>query len=88
MPHKAYHFISQLIGDAAHSMSSFFGQGGCQAIEDSVELVNSLYAFPNNIQGALKLYEERRGRRAQNLVAFSRWVRHNSGKPLSWLLIL
>ncbi|KAL8800506.1 MAG: hypothetical protein Q9182_005142 [Xanthomendoza sp. 2 TL-2023] len=31
-----------LLGDAAHSMTSFFGQGACQAIEDATELANSL----------------------------------------------
>ncbi|MCJ1260515.1 hypothetical protein MMC22_000376 [Lobaria immixta] len=31
-----------LLGDAAHSMTSFFGQGACQAIEDATELANAL----------------------------------------------
>ncbi|KAL8677038.1 MAG: hypothetical protein Q9186_006501 [Xanthomendoza sp. 1 TL-2023] len=31
-----------LLGDAAHSMTSFFGQGACQAIEDATDLANSL----------------------------------------------
>ncbi|EXV04385.1 FAD binding domain protein [Metarhizium robertsii] len=31
-----------LLGDAAHSMTSFFGQGGCQAIEDAAVLGNLL----------------------------------------------
>ncbi|KAJ5972070.1 monooxygenase [Penicillium vulpinum] len=29
-----------LLGDAAHSMTSFFGQGGCQAIEDAAVLAD------------------------------------------------
>ncbi|KAI4282770.1 MAG: hypothetical protein L6R38_002692 [Xanthoria sp. 2 TBL-2021] len=34
-----------LLGDAAHSMTSFFGQGACQAIEDATELANSLQSY-------------------------------------------
>ncbi|KID99907.1 Monooxygenase, FAD-binding protein, partial [Metarhizium majus ARSEF 297] len=35
-----------LLGDAAHSMTSFFGQGGCQAIEDAAVLGNLLAENP------------------------------------------
>ncbi|ERF71506.1 hypothetical protein EPUS_00495 [Endocarpon pusillum Z07020] len=34
-----------LLGDAAHSMTSFFGQGACQAIEDATELANALQSY-------------------------------------------
>ncbi|EGD93403.1 FAD-dependent urate hydroxylase [Trichophyton mentagrophytes] len=61
-----------LVGDAAHSMTSFFGQGGCQAIEDAVELGNALYEhFHLNDPTAFDRYSEVRQKRASDLVQFS-----------------
>lgn len=34
-----------LLGDAAHSMTSIFGQGACQTIEDATELANALQSY-------------------------------------------
>lgn len=68
-----------LLGDAAHSMTSFFGQGACQAIEDAAELSNVLSAYfadnktPNSaaIQQTLENYRLPRENRAKDLVNFS-----------------
>ncbi|KAJ9285043.1 hypothetical protein DTO027B5_6333 [Paecilomyces variotii] len=73
-----------LLGDAAHSMTSFFGQGACQAIEDATELGNILHAYFTNkqtaknigaqsprLEDALGEYCTKREGRAKDLVTFS-----------------
>ncbi|KAI1187083.1 putative monooxygenase [Nemania serpens] len=72
-----------LLGDAAHSMTSFFGQGGCQAIEDAAELANRLQETllasqtklgdlsPGEITLMLSEYSEGRQQRVQDLANFS-----------------
>ena len=65
-----------LLGDAAHSMTSFFGQGACQAIEDATELANALRAHfdfptPASLGDALGRYADARGKRGKRLVSFS-----------------
>lgn len=68
-----------LLGDAAHSMTSFFGQGACQAIEDAAELTNALVAyFAQNktsnykaLQSTLDSFRAPREERSKDLVRFS-----------------
>ena len=65
-----------LIGDAAHSMTSFFGQGACQAIEDAAELANALSAHystsaPVPLSQALQSFSTSRERRARDITSFS-----------------
>lgn len=70
-----------LLGDAAHSMTSFFGQGACQAIEDAVELGNAIATVQRQSKNgtmdrttldvALEKYDWIRQKRAKDLVAFS-----------------
>ncbi|OGM44043.1 FAD binding monooxygenase [Aspergillus bombycis] len=65
-----------LIGDAAHAMTSFFGQGACQAIEDATELGNTLHEYfqDENMADLSKLldkYRQQREGRAKDLVHFS-----------------
>lgn len=55
-----------LLGDAAHAMTPNLGQGACQAIEDAVELAHCL-KDECDIVAALKLYETRRVKRANNI---------------------
>jgi 2-polyprenyl-6-methoxyphenol hydroxylase-like FAD-dependent oxidoreductase len=68
---------------AAHSMTSFFGQGGCQAIEDAAELANRLRGTLqrsdmkleemsyDEISQMLSEYSQSRQKRVQDLASFS-----------------
>lgn len=60
-----------LLGDAAHPMLPFIGQGGCQALEDAAALGASLRSAAD-IPEALRDYEERRRRQAARAVTMSR----------------
>ena len=62
-----------LLGDAAHPMTPFLGQGGCQALEDAVVLGRRLRNAPV-IPAALRAYEAERMRRANAFVRRSRLV--------------
>jgi 2-polyprenyl-6-methoxyphenol hydroxylase-like FAD-dependent oxidoreductase len=73
-----------LLGDAAHPMLPFIGQGGCQALEDAVALGESLSAAAT-VSLALRDYEARRRRRAAQAVAMSHRMGrliHLRGAPL------
>lgn len=59
-----------LLGDAAHAMMPHLGQGGCQALEDAVELAAALGGLP--VPDALAHYDRRRRPRAQRIAAYSR----------------
>ena len=62
-----------LIGDAAHPMIPYLGQGGAQTLEDAVALVDVLRdATPSDIPTALVRYEEFRKPRAQRVQKSSR----------------
>ena len=58
-----------LLGDAAHPMMPNLGQGGCQAIEDAVELAWCLAAEGT---GGLRSYEAARMERTRSIVLGSR----------------
>jgi len=49
---------SVLIGDAAHAMLQYLGQGACQALEDALELGAALQRHPNDRALAFKAYEQ------------------------------
>lgn len=55
-----------LLGDAAHAMPPFLGQGGCQAIEDATVLAYEL--FTKDIPRALRAYDDQRRPRSQKVV--------------------
>lgn len=59
-----------LLGDAAHAMPPFLGQGGCQAIEDAVVLAAAL-STTDDVGSALKSYDEQRRPRSQGVVRAS-----------------
>lgn len=60
-----------LLGDAAHPMFPNLGQGGCQAIEDAVELASAL-AATTTMAAALARYDDARRGRVAKIVARSR----------------
>ncbi|MBS0336353.1 MAG: FAD-dependent monooxygenase [Proteobacteria bacterium] len=62
-----------LLGDAAHAMLPFFGQGAAQAIEDAEALAACLAGIaPRDVAGALKRYEAVRQPRASRVQLMSR----------------
>jgi len=61
-----------LLGDAAHPMLPYLGQGACQALEDGCLLAAALAAQPAEPAAALALYERARRPRASQVVLSSR----------------
>jgi salicylate hydroxylase len=61
-----------LLGDAAHPMLPYLGQGVCQAIEDGCILSAALAASPHDVPEALQLYERIRLPRASRIVLAAR----------------
>lgn len=60
-----------LLGDAAHPMLPFLGQGACQALEDGVAL-GRVFQEHRDVPSALRAYEALRVRRANMFVTRSR----------------
>lgn len=56
-----------LVGDAAHPMLPFLGQGAAMAIEDGVLMARAIAAVPD-VEAALSCYERARHERACNTV--------------------
>ncbi len=61
-----------ILGDAAHPMLPYLGQGAGQAIEDGVVLAAALDKLADDPVGALELYERSRKPRASRVVLTSR----------------
>jgi salicylate hydroxylase len=61
-----------ILGDAAHPMLPYLGQGACQAMEDGVVLASALAAEADDVVSALRLYERVRLPRASRVVLTSR----------------
>lgn len=53
-----------LIGDAAHAMLQYLGQGACQALEDALSLADNLNRAQHDQSQAFKAYEDDRIDRA------------------------
>jgi salicylate hydroxylase len=49
-----------LLGDAAHAMLPYLGQGACMALEDACILAAAIAATPDDVAGALRRYEAAR----------------------------
>src|SRR6478735_8190382 len=76
-----------LLGDAAHPMLPYLGQGACQAMEDGCVLAMAFDAMPGDVEGALQLYERSRRPRASQVVlaARARGVDNHLVSPLAAL---
>ena len=61
-----------LLGDAAHPMLPYLGQGACQALEDGAVLATALAAEPADPLTGLARYERTRRPRASRVVLTSR----------------
>jgi salicylate hydroxylase len=61
-----------VLGDAAHPMLPYLGQGACQAIEDGAILATALAAEPEDPQRGLERYERTRRPRASRVVLAAR----------------
>jgi salicylate hydroxylase len=74
-----------VLGDAAHPMLPYLGQGACQAIEDGCVLAAALAAEPDDPVAALVLYERSRRPRASQVVLASRerGVSNHLASPLA-----
>jgi salicylate hydroxylase len=70
-----------LLGDAAHPMFPFFGQGAAQAIEDAATLARCLAANQADPAAALRRYEELRIPRTTRLQAVSHARAHVNHLP-------
>ncbi|WP_436494571.1 FAD-dependent monooxygenase [Actinokineospora sp. HUAS TT18] len=55
-----------LVGDAAHAMAPYLGQGGCQALEDAASL--AILADQDDLAAGLREYDRIRRPRAQLIV--------------------
>jgi salicylate hydroxylase len=60
-----------MLGDAAHPMTPFLGQGACMAIEDAMVLGRA-FAASNNFEEAFSVYENARRERANGVQLASR----------------
>jgi 2-polyprenyl-6-methoxyphenol hydroxylase-like FAD-dependent oxidoreductase len=60
-----------LLGDAAHPMVPYGGQGACQALEDAVCLARCL-AAEDGVSAALRTYESKRSERTAKLIKLNR----------------
>jgi salicylate hydroxylase len=76
-----------VLGDAAHPMLPYLGQGACQAIEDGAVLATALSAEPDDPQAALARYERTRKPRASRVVvaARERGLSNHLSSPLAAL---
>ena len=70
LPKTLYNGRAILLGDAAHPMVPFLGQGGCLAIEDAYCL-SSLINQIGDLEEVLSIFDEMRNNR-------SRWIQKRS----------
>jgi len=73
-----------LLGDAAHPMLPYLGQGACQALEDGAVLANALAAAPSDPLAALAVYERVRRPRASAVVLTARARGVSNHLPSRW----
>jgi salicylate hydroxylase len=75
-----------LLGDAAHPMLPYLGQGACQALEDGAVLANSMadHRFASDPVAALAAYERIRRPRASQVVLTARARGVSNHLPSRW----
>jgi salicylate hydroxylase len=75
-----------LLGDAAHPMLPYLGQGACQALEDGAVLANALAdrRFASDPVAALGAYERIRRPRASQVVLTARARGVSNHLPSRW----
>ena len=75
-----------LLGDAAHPMLPYLGQGACQALEDGAVLANALAdpRFASDPAAALDAYERTRRPRASQVVLTARARGVSNHLPSRW----
>jgi salicylate hydroxylase len=73
-----------LLGDAAHPMLPYLGQGACQALEDAAVLATALRAEPGDAAAALARYERTRRPRASRVVLTARERGLSNHLPSRW----
>ena len=75
-----------LLGDAAHPMLQYIGQGACQALEDAVCLGDCFGQFPGQFARAFAAYQEQRIPRASRVQKIGRFfgdVKHIHGAGIA-----
>jgi salicylate hydroxylase len=73
-----------LLGDAAHPMLPYLGQGACQALEDGAVLANAMSTSPSDPVAALADYERIRRPRASQVVLTARARGVSNHLPSRW----
>jgi salicylate hydroxylase len=73
-----------LLGDAAHPMLPYLGQGACQALEDGAVLANAMSGSPSDPAAALAAYERIRRPRASQVVLAARARGVSNHLPSRW----
>ena len=73
-----------LLGDAAHPMLPYLGQGACQALEDGAVLANAMSTSPSDPVAALAAYERTRRPRASQVVLTARARGVSNHLPSRW----
>jgi salicylate hydroxylase len=76
-----------VLGDAAHPMLPYLGQGACQALEDGCVLAAALGTEPDDPVGALAVYERSRRPRASRVVLAARergLSNHLASRSAAW----
>ena len=73
-----------LLGDAAHPMLPYLGQGAAQAIEDACVLASALSVLPDDLSAALQLYERSRLARTTRVVLGARARGTGDQTPSRW----
>ena len=78
-----------LLGDAAHAIVPFYGQGMNAAFEDCVELTECLKSSPHDVAAALRAYERRRKPHADAIadMAMHNFVEMRDHTASRWFLL-